>query len=140
MPAYNLWLDSIYFFSIIPLFFHGDTVKRISNIATELLTLGHQPNQHAATVPMSLATSELLSDLFMPPATQLDPLTTVSVNKHHGRSGSRAQQVQACSAVVQKQASERLETLCVILELPEGSQSGPLFCLPRCLPPFIFQS
>lgn len=54
---------------------------------------------------MSHATSELLSDLFMPPATQLYPLTAVSVNKHHGRSGSRAQQVQACSAVVEKQAS-----------------------------------
>lgn len=72
------------------------------------------------------------------PATQLYPPTAALVNKHHGRSGSRAQQAQALSAVVK--ATERQESLCVTSKLPEGFQSGPLLCLPRCLPPFIFQS
>ncbi|TKS81378.1 hypothetical protein D9C73_015483 [Collichthys lucidus] len=37
-------------------------------------------------------------------------------------------------------ASERQEAFCVISELPEGFQSGPLLCLPCCLPPFILQA
>lgn len=87
--------------------------KKISTTLKEknspaMLTL--QPLHKLSTMqhPCSCPTPRrwLLSDLFVPlPPSSLPPDGSVSVDKHHGRSGSRAQRAQAFSVVVEKQPS-----------------------------------
>lgn len=58
--------------------------------------------QHPPPCPMPCRW--LLSDLFVPlPPSSLPPDGSVSVDKHHGRSSSQAQQVQSLSVLVEKQ-------------------------------------
>lgn len=81
----------------------------------------------------------LLPDLFMPLPPSSTPWRQL-VCQWASRQVWQSSSAGASSLCGRGKATEQQEMLCVISELPEGCQSGPLLRLPYCLPPFIFYS